>query len=108
MALRAEMINLVRLHVVNQVGQLLTRREIAVVEEEATVAALRVLINMVDAVSVEGGTAADDSMDLVTFSEQQFRQVRTVLAGDARYQCALRQECLRKSGDLDFNWTSML
>src|SRR4029077_5069296 len=93
-ALRAQVIDLLRLHVVDEVGQLLPRREIAVVEEEVPVAAVRVLINMVDPIGIEGTRTPDYSVYVVAFAKQQFRKVRTVLSGDAGNECAGRHQCL--------------
>lgn len=40
--------------------------QVAVVQEQAGVFVVRVFINMVDAVGVEGGGAADDAVDFVS------------------------------------------
>ena len=45
------------------------------------------LVDMIDARGVEAGGAADDTMNLVAFSQQQLGQIGTVLAGDACDEC---------------------
>ncbi len=75
--------------------------QVAVVEEEAAVRLVRVLVDVVDAAGVEGGGAADDAVDLVALGEQQLRQVAAVLAGDAGDERLLhtRPPCPRPSFD---------
>ena len=70
MALRAQMINLVRLHVVDQVAELLAGGEIAVVEEQAAVQPMRVLIDVINTVRVERAGAADYAVNSVAFGEK--------------------------------------
>ncbi len=50
---------------------------------------MRILIDVIDSVGVEGAGPADNSMDLVAFAEEQLSQITTVLACDTGYQCAL-------------------
>ena len=38
---------------------------------------------MVDAVGIEGGGTTDDAMHFITFGEEEFCEVGTVLSGDA-------------------------
>ena len=57
--------------------------EVAVVEGELGVGCVGVLVDVVDAVGVEGGGAADDAVDFVAFGEEELGEVGAVLAGDA-------------------------
>jgi hypothetical protein len=43
---------------------------------------MRILIQMINALSIEQGAAAFDSMDFISFAQQQFREIRSVLSGD--------------------------
>jgi hypothetical protein len=52
-------------------------------EEEPHALLVGVAIEVVDAVGVEAGRAADESVDLVAAVEQLLGEVGTVLAGDA-------------------------
>src|SRR5687768_4575100 len=49
---------------------------------------LRVLINRLQSSRVERTRPADNAMNFVTFGKQQLGEIRTVLPGDARDQCA--------------------
>jgi hypothetical protein len=44
---------------------------------------VRVVVEVLDALGVEGAGAADEAVHFVIFREQQLGQVRAVLAGDA-------------------------
>jgi len=57
--------------------------EVAVVEVEAGGGVVGVLVEVVDAIGVEGGGATDDAVDFVAFLEEEFGEVGAVLAGDA-------------------------
>jgi hypothetical protein len=96
------MIDLLGLHVVDEVGQLLTRREVSVVEIEARARTVRVLINMVDPIGVECAGTPDDPVNFIALAEQQFSKVGTVLTGDTSDECALRHECLLRTADFLF------
>ena len=47
---------------------------------------VRILVEVVDPLGVEGAGATDDSIDVVPFAEKQLRQITAVLAGDAGNQ----------------------
>jgi len=49
----------------------------------------RPLAEMIDSTTVERRGAAHHAMNLVTLVEQELREVRTVLAGNASDQCFL-------------------
>ncbi len=83
MALRRQVINLIRLHVLNDAHQAAAVRHVSVVEKETAVQFVRVLVEMVDAVGVEQGTAALYAMHLVSLGEQQLGKIRAILSCDA-------------------------
>ena len=64
-ALSAQVINLIRVEVVNQVDQLIAHREIAIVQVETHIGLVGILIDMVNPPSVECTGPADDSVDVV-------------------------------------------
>src|SRR5882672_6598224 len=47
-----------------------------------------ILINVIDARSIESARTADDSVNLVSFGKQQLGKVGTILSGDAGDECA--------------------
>jgi hypothetical protein len=69
-ALRAKMVNLVGLDVVEQAGERSRIAEIAVVKEKLHTMDVGIHVKMIDALGVERAGAADDAVDLVAFIEQ--------------------------------------
>ena len=80
--LGAEVVNLVGLELIEQLHHLHRVGEVAIVKKETHAVYMRITVKMVDAAGVEGGGPADDSMNFVTFGEEQFGEVGTVLSGD--------------------------
>src|SRR6185503_3969882 len=60
---------------------------VAVVQDEARLLGVRILVDAVDALGVEARGAALDAVHLVALPEQEFGEVGAVLAGDAGRQC---------------------
>ena len=56
-------------------------------KEQTHAVDVRVLVKMVDPRRVERARAADDAVDFVAFFQQQLREIRAVLAGDAGDEC---------------------
>ena len=91
-ALRRQVVDLVGLHLLHDADQVGGIGQVAVVQEQAHVALVRILVQVVDAVGVEDRGAALDAVHLVALAQQQLGQVGAVLAGDAGDQCCLAQE----------------
>ena len=83
-ALRAEVINLIRPQFVEQFDQVDRIAEVAVVQEQMRRAHMRVLVEMVNAFGVERAGATDNPVHLVALGEKKLRQIRTVLPRDPR------------------------
>src|SRR5690348_5704863 len=92
MTLRAEMVHLIRTHVIDQTDELLEVREIAIVARQPALRIVGVLINMLDAPCIERGRAPNQPMNIVAFIKEQFRQIRTVLSRQAGYDGALHAD----------------
>ena len=84
MALGPQVVDLIGLDVVQQIRQLSRHGEIAVIQEKVCSRVMHVLEEMVDPVGVEGARAADEPVDLVSLAQEQLREVRAILARDAR------------------------
>lgn len=91
MALRAKVVDLVWLHLLNGVQKTAGVRQIAVMQNEFSVAEMGVLVEMIDTIGVEQRTTALDAVDLVALAEQELRQIGSILAGDPGNQCSLCQ-----------------
>ena len=67
---------------------------------------------MIDAAGVERAAAADDPVNNIAFSQQQFGQIRAVLAGDAGDQSGFSDSGLQVQYAIDgftgYCWTSIL
>jgi hypothetical protein len=85
--LRGEVVDLVRLGLLDDVDQGGRVGHVPVVEDEAPFRIVRVLVQVIDAVGVEQARAALDAVDDVALGEQEFGEVGAVLAGDAGDEC---------------------
>ena len=82
-ALRREVVELVGLRLLDHARQARGIRHVAVVQDEAAIADVRVLVEVIDAVGVEERRPALDAVDDVALAEQQLGEVGAVLPGDA-------------------------
>jgi len=83
MALGAQVIDLVGLDVVQKVRELPGNGQIAVMKIDPRLGIMEVLVKMIDAVRIEGAGPTDQPVDLITLGEEEFGQIRSVLAGYA-------------------------
>ena len=92
-ALRRQVVNLVRLHLLDDADQIGGVGQIAVVQDEVAVLHVRVLVEMVDAVGVEERGAALDAVDDVALLQQELGEIGAILAGDAGDQGDFCRHC---------------
>ncbi len=83
MALGAQVIDLIRLHLLDDPDQVGGIGEIAVVQHQAWIELVGILVEMIDAGGVEAAGPALDAMYHVALLQQQLRQIGAILAGDA-------------------------
>jgi hypothetical protein len=83
MALRPQVVHLVGLHLLDDAGQVAGVAQITVVQFEAGIVNVRVLVDVVHPLGVEAAGTALDAVHDVAFVQQKFSQVAAVLAGDA-------------------------
>ena len=108
-ALRAEVVDLVGLGFLDDAHQVAGVGQVAVVQLEAGVFDVGVLVNVIDPLGVEQAGATLDAVHDVAFFEQEFGEVAAVLASDAGDEgdfgcwgcghavCAGARWCCRKS-----------
>src|SRR5437588_8139815 len=89
MALGAEMIDLVRLQIVQQFHQIYRVGEITVVQETSNAVNVRIGVKMIDAGSVKRTRAADNPMHFITFRNQEIGKITAVLSRYAGNQGSL-------------------
>lgn len=76
----------VRLHLLDDAGQVAGVAQVAVVQLEVGVVNVRVLVDVVNAVGVEAGGTAFDAVHDVAFFQQKLSQVGAILASDTSDQ----------------------
>ena len=82
MALGAEVVDLIRLHLLDDPDQVGAIDKVAVMEHESRVALVWILVQVIDPTGVEAARSPLDAMHLVALLQQQLRQVTTVLPRD--------------------------
>jgi hypothetical protein len=82
MALGSQIVNFIGLHPLDYAQQTVGIGHIAIVQEEAPFRDMRVLIQVVDALRVQQGTAPLDTVHLVSLGEEKLGKIGTILAGD--------------------------
>ncbi len=83
MALCREVVDLVRLDLLEDAAQRRAVTEVAVVKAQRRSLHMRVVVDVIDAVGVEEAGAAQQPVDLVALAEEELRQIGAVLAGDS-------------------------
>src|SRR5262245_51220803 len=82
MALRGEIVNLVRLNFCDQTRERRGIREVTVVQGQAIATSMGVFVNGIEATGIEGTGAADDAMNFIPLCQKKFGEVRAVLPCD--------------------------
>ncbi|MCY1422674.1 hypothetical protein D9M71_383660 [compost metagenome] len=82
MGLCSEVVHLIRLHFLDDASEIGGIGQVAVVQDEILVVDMRILVDVVHTLGVEGGSAALDAVDFVALFQQEFCEVGAVLAGD--------------------------
>ena len=83
MALSTEVVDLIRLHLLDDSDQVGAVGELAIMEHQPRITFVRVLIQVIDPAGVEAARAPLDAMHLIPLLKQQLRQVAAVLPRDA-------------------------
>ena len=89
MALRRQVVNLLRLHLADQPRQRAGIPQVAIVQMQSALSQVRVRVERLQPPGVERAGPADNPMHLVPFRGEQLGQVRAVLPRNARNQCLL-------------------
>src|SRR6185295_6361730 len=88
MALRGKVVDFVRLDRLEDPHDAARIGHVAVMQDEATIGYVGILIEMVDALGIEKRRAPFHAVDHIPFVQQQLGQVSAVLAGDSGNQCS--------------------
>ncbi len=83
MAHRPQVVDFVRLHFLQDTGQVGAVGQIAIVQMEFRVGSVRILVDVIHAFSVKRGGATLDAVNLIAFLQQQLCQIRAILPGNA-------------------------
>ena len=87
MALGRQIVDLVRLHLLDDPDQVGGIGQIAIVQNKPPVLFMRILVEVIDPVGVEQGGPSLDAVHLIAFFQQKFSQVGAVLTGDSGNEC---------------------
>src|ERR1051325_3643578 len=90
MALRREIIDLVRLDTSNQPRHGTRVAQVAVMKFEGRLVGVRIRVDVIQAAGVESTGPANDAVDLVSLGQQKLGKIRTVLSCDTCNQRFLR------------------
>jgi len=90
-ALRAEVIDFVRLDLMEEIRQVTGDAEVSVVEVHARFGIVKVPIEVIDPLRVERRGAPDEPVDLIPLVQQELGQIRAVLTGDSRDEGLLHE-----------------
>lgn len=82
MALSAQIINFIRLHLLNNSNQVCAICEIAIMKGQSLILLMRILIKMINAAGVETTGTPLDAMHGISLLQQQLGQIGTILACD--------------------------
>src|ERR1700689_4976940 len=91
MTLRREVVNLIRLNLLDDANQIGGVSKVAVMQLQLDVGFVRILIEMIDPISIEQGGAALDPVNDVALAEQQLGKISPVLSRYPGNQRCLRQ-----------------
>ena len=97
---RTEIINFVGLDLVEQTTKSGCVCQVSVMKMERNVSLVRIRVDVVQTIGIEGGRPANDAMHLVAFGEQELGQVRTVLPRDSGNE-GLRRSLSREPWSLE-------
>lgn len=82
MTLGREIIDFIRPHFLNNADKIRGVGQIAVMQYKTPIIGIRGLVEVIDALGVEQGRAPLDAVHFITFVQQQFCQIGSVLSGD--------------------------
>ena len=91
MALRGQVVDFVRLHLLDHVDQAGGVRHVAVVKHQAALFLVGILVEVVDAVGVQQGSAALDAMHFIPLFQKEFGEIGAILTGDAGDQSSFQE-----------------
>ena len=82
MALCPQVVNFIRLRLLNDAHQVTGVAQVAIVQRQPAVWQVRVQVEVINTLSVECACTAFDAMHLIAFFQQQFGQIRSILPSD--------------------------
>lgn len=103
MGLRGQVVDLIWLDLREQRDEPRAITQVPVVKEELGFRVMRVYIQVVDPMRIEGRSTANETVHLVPLRQEQLGEVRTILARDARDKRAFCHMCPPDEESLIFN-----
>ena len=86
MALGRQVVNLIGFYFLHDAHEIAGITKIAIVQNKTPLTGVGILIEMIDAVSIEQRSSSFEAVHLITFLEEEFREIRAVLSGNTGNQ----------------------
>ena len=85
--LGAEVIDFIGFNFFDEATDATAVGEVSVMEEKFDTMDMRVLVEVIDAPGIKGAGSSDDAMDFVALFQEEFREIGSVLSGNAGNEC---------------------
>ena len=93
-----------RLHLLHDAQEAQRIGQVAIMEDDAALGIVELVIKVIDAFGIERRCAALDAVHLIALGEQELGKIGAVLAGDSRNECALVSHRSRDSASQRMRW----
>ncbi len=83
MGLGCQVVHLVRLNLSKELMEPTSVSDVTVVKEELGFGFVWIPVEVIQPRCVEAGCSPNDSVNLILFADEEFREIRTILSGDS-------------------------
>lgn len=87
MTLGAEVVNFIGFDFFDEATDATAVGEVSVMKEKFDAMDVRILVKVIDTSGIKGAGSSDDAVDFVALFEEELREIRAVLSGDAGNEC---------------------
>ena len=83
MTLCGQMVDLIRLNVINEIGELPLIGDVPIMKKKLCFRIVRVGIQVIDSIGIKGAGPANESMDFITLQKKKLGKITAILTSDA-------------------------